>query len=198
MRVVDDDRPEILGRHVGRDGQFVGLIALQKDAIGIPIGRRVLRADAGDFQDGKESKYLHDGNTATPSAKPAAYYFVVYDFGAEYTLSSASIFGDAGGNWYSTTWTLLYWDGSDYQLAFRTEECNGNQWFTEPVNVTTSKVKIRVNGSAAGILGQQDSRRRALAPLASLRIHKLGWLEPEIRRFPPVPLYAALGPEGAG
>jgi len=109
-----------------------------------------LSADCGGFQAGKEVGYLHDENIATPTAKAASSIWVEYDFGAEYTITLAKLFGDSSGSWNSQAWTLQAWNGSSYVDVFTNSSCFGLQWFEKTVNVTASKAKVTINGTASG------------------------------------------------
>jgi hypothetical protein len=60
------------------------------------------------------------------------------------------LFGDDGGNWNSQTWTLQYWNGSSYVDVFTDSACFGTQWFEQTIDVTTSRVKVTINGTGAG------------------------------------------------
>ena len=70
-----------------------------------------------------------------PTAKGAGDIWVEYDFGAEYVLSSARLFGDNGGSWNSQDWTLQAWDGDSYVDVFTSVDCFGSQWFEEAIDV---------------------------------------------------------------
>jgi hypothetical protein len=65
-------------------------------------------------------------------------------------LNSARLFGDDEGTYNSQSWTLEVWNGSSYTAVFTDSACFGTQWFEETMDVTTSRIKVTINGTASG------------------------------------------------
>jgi hypothetical protein len=73
-----------------------------------------------------------------------------FDLGASYALTQARLFGDTGGSWQSSTWTLRYKQtaGGSWSTAFSGSNAFGNQWFTNALSVTARFVQLEVKGTA--------------------------------------------------
>jgi len=106
--------------------------------------------DCGGLQDGKIIGFIHDDSTDTPTARNQDHIWIEYDFGVNYILSSARLYGDGAGGWNSQEWALQVHDGTNYVTVFTNSPCYGTQWYEQALSVTTSKAKVIVNGTTNG------------------------------------------------
>lgn len=104
-------------------------------------------ADSGNWgTNGNVLTNLYDGSTTTVStAGSTASAWVEFTFSASKNLVTAKLYGNNDGTNGSGTWTLQYWNGSSYVDAFTNSPCQGLQWYTVNINVTTNKVKVIIN-----------------------------------------------------
>jgi len=109
--------------------------------------------DSGDFHALYPVTHLWDEDVSDNgiSGGLAGSLWVEFDLGAQYDLTSAKIYGDNYGNWYSLNWTMEYKveSGDSYSTAFSEQDCFGLQWFTEEFTVTGRYVKFTVVGNAS-------------------------------------------------
>jgi F5/8 type C domain len=75
-----------------------------------------------------------------------ASFWIEFDLGRLHDLTSARLFGDAEGNWWSTTWTLRYRQnlGDPWSTAFENTTAFFNDWSTRLVPVTARYVRVEV------------------------------------------------------
>jgi hypothetical protein len=96
---------------------------------------------------------LFDSDTTTEDGSTGnagiSSFWVEFDFGSSYNLSSSHLFGDADGTWVCSTWTLEYKQNQtdSYATAFTNAPCNQNQWFIQSLTQTARYVKVTVNST---------------------------------------------------
>ena len=101
-----------------------------------------------------------------------------FDFGQNYDLTSARLFGDANGGWVSTSWQLQYKinTGDPWTTAFSDVNALLNDWVTEELEVTARYVRVEVFGNPAThareleIYGTASTTPQAPASPQTLRI----------------------------
>src|SRR5207249_6557520 len=78
-------------------------------------------------------------------------FWMEFDFGALYNLTSARLFGDAKGTWWSKSWTLQYkLNPSDpWSTAFSGINAFFNNWSTQQLSTTARYVRVEVFGNPA-------------------------------------------------
>jgi hypothetical protein len=82
----------------------------------------------------------------------ASSFWVEFDFGQPYALSTARLFGDIDGNWSSSSWSLQYkQNASDaWTSAFTNANAFMNDWSSQTLsNITARYVRVTVNGNTA-------------------------------------------------
>ena len=102
--------------------------------------------------DGCLQTYLGGQPACTAGAANIDSFWLSFDFGQAYTLSQARLFGDAGGNWVSSSWTLEYRLnlGDPWTPAFSNKNAFTNNWVNEPLSVTARYVRVTIYGNPNG------------------------------------------------
>src|SRR6266850_1966719 len=114
-------------------------------------------ANSGNFDPNNPVTHLWDGCLqGTPSCTAGAFgipsFWIEFDLGSLYDLTSARLFGDATGQWWSTTWQLQYRQSpSDpWSTAFSGVNAFMNDWSTQSLTVTARYVRVEVFGNPNG------------------------------------------------
>jgi hypothetical protein len=112
-------------------------------------------ANSQNFASDHPIEHLWDG---CPDATPAcssgnmgvSSFWVEFDFGQQYSLSSARLLGDADGTWTSNSWTLKVRNNptDSWQTAFLNINAFSNDWSTQSLTVAARFVRVEVAGSA--------------------------------------------------
>jgi hypothetical protein len=87
----------------------------------------------------------------TTGAGNISSFWVEFDFGQSYTLTSARLFGDNDGNWVSSSWSLQYKQNATdpWTSAFTNTNALANDWFIQPLSVSARYARVTVNGNTA-------------------------------------------------
>jgi hypothetical protein len=91
-----------------------------------------------------------DGTAACTPGAAAYSFWVEFDFGSPYTLTTARLFGDADGKWTSNSWDFQYKQNAAdaWQSAFTDSNALGNQCFPVSLNnVTARYARVTVHGN---------------------------------------------------
>jgi F5/8 type C domain len=85
----------------------------------------------------------------TAGAGNIASFWIEFDLGKLHDLSSVRLFGDANGNWWSTTWTLEYKQnlGDPWSTAFKNVSAFLNDWSTQSLHIAARYVRVTVSGN---------------------------------------------------
>jgi F5/8 type C domain-containing protein/fibronectin type III domain protein len=85
------------------------------------------------------------GNGSAPS------FWVEFDLGQKFNLSSARLFGDTDGTWTSSSWTLQYRQNTadSWTTAFSGANAFLNGWSTQPLSIAGRYVRVEVAGNTA-------------------------------------------------
>lgn len=102
-------------------------------------------------------EHLWDGCLAGSSACSsgngnASSFWIEFDFGQQYTLTSARLFGDADPNWTSQSWTLKYRSNQSdsWQTAFSSANAFLSDWSSQSLAVLARYVRVEVAGNSVG------------------------------------------------
>lgn len=78
-----------------------------------------------------------------------ASFWIEFDLGKLHDLTSARLFGDASGEWWSTSWSLKYKQnlGDPWTTSFENTIAFFNDWSTRSVPVTARYVRVEVLGN---------------------------------------------------
>jgi hypothetical protein len=90
--------------------------------------------------------------TGSAGSANIASFWVEFDFGQNYDLTSAQLFGDAKGSWVSNTWEFKFkQDISDpWNTAFSNINVFFNGWSTQDIfNIVTRYVRVEVYGASS-------------------------------------------------
>lgn len=92
---------------------------------------------------------LEDSPQCTAGAGNITSFWVEFDLGKLYDLTSARLFGDANGDWWSTSWALKYKQSSEdpWTAAFENTTAFFNDWSTRLVPFTARYVRVEVLGN---------------------------------------------------
>jgi hypothetical protein len=76
-------------------------------------------------------------------------FWIEFDLGKPHELTSARLFGDADGNWLSTSWTLEYKQnvGDSWSPAFKNINALRNDWSAQSLSGTGRYVRVQVFGN---------------------------------------------------
>lgn len=93
--------------------------------------------------------YLDNKPVCTAGAGSIESFWLAFDFGQVYELSQGRLFGDTGGNWHSSTWSLDYRADPDdpWQPAFSKRNAFVDSWVTEPLSIKARYVRVTVYGN---------------------------------------------------
>jgi hypothetical protein len=92
-----------------------------------------------------------DGTSACSSGNTgASSFWIEFDLGQQYTLTSARLFGDADGSWTSSGWSLKFRinPSDSWQTAFSGINAFLTGWSTQSLAVTARYVRVEVAGNA--------------------------------------------------
>jgi hypothetical protein len=113
-------------------------------------------ANSQNFAPDHQVEHLWDGCTDGTAACTAgntgvSSFWIEFDFGQQYDLTSARLFGDADGGWTSTSWNLHYRNSlaETWQTAFSGVNASLTGWSTQSLAVAARYVRIEVTGNAA-------------------------------------------------
>jgi hypothetical protein len=93
-----------------------------------------------------------DGTPACSAGNSnASSFWIEFDFGQKFNLSSARLFGDADGTWSSSSWTLRYRENAadSWMTAFSGVNAFFTDWSTQPLAVAGRYVRVEVAGNTA-------------------------------------------------
>ena len=108
--------------------------------------------DSGNFTTSSPVAGLWDddtsGSTGTTAASSDNSFTVEYDLGEIHDLSQVRLFGDAGGNWVSNTYSVGVRTASSgsYTDVITDANARANQWFETSLNTQARFVKLTVVG----------------------------------------------------
>lgn len=90
-----------------------------------------------------------DPTSACTVAARAPSFWMIFDLGRDYNLTSASLFGDDVDLWYSSTWQLQYRrnESEPWTTAFSNLNSRFNGWSDQSLNVTGRYVRVEVFGN---------------------------------------------------
>jgi F5/8 type C domain len=76
-------------------------------------------------------------------------FWVEFDLDKLHDLNSARLFGDANGNWWSTTWSFEYKQnpGDSWTTSFQNANAFLNDWSTQSVSIAARYVRVTVFGN---------------------------------------------------
>ena len=109
-------------------------------------------ADSQNFTTSSPVTGLWDDDTSggagTTAASSDNSYWVEYDLGEIHDLSQVRLFGDAGGNWVSNTYSVGVRTASSgsYTDVITDANARANQWFETSLNTQAQFVKLTVVG----------------------------------------------------
>jgi len=92
-----------------------------------------------------------DTSTCTSGNTGFSSFWVEFDLGQQYNLTSARLFGDAGGSWTSQSWNLSYRTTStaSWQSAFSGANAFVSDWTTQPLTIAARYVRVEVLGNSS-------------------------------------------------
>ena len=121
------------------------------------VSSTTLIAHSNNFHSNYPADRLWDGCTDTGITPPcltasdtSSSYWVEFDFGGQYTLTSARLFGDASGIWQSRSWTLKYKANQQdpWITAFASINAAINDWITQNLAGKLARyVRVEVEGN---------------------------------------------------
>ncbi|HYR90296.1 MAG TPA: right-handed parallel beta-helix repeat-containing protein [Terriglobia bacterium] len=78
-------------------------------------------------------------------------FWIEFDFGALQNLTSARLFGDASGAWWTVSWTLQYKSNSTdpWSTAFSNANAFADNWSAQTLSVAARYVRVEVFGNPA-------------------------------------------------
>jgi len=113
-----------------------------------------MTANSQNFAPDHQIAHLWDGCTdATPACSTGntgiSSFWVEFDFGQQYSLTSARLFGDADGSWTSTSWNLHYRNSlaETWQSVFSSVNAFLTGWSPQSLTVAARYVRIEVTGN---------------------------------------------------
>ena len=149
---------------VGASGTLSGFSnEVSKTLTGTPTGppasgslaySGTMTANSQNFAADHSVDHLWDGclDGTTPCSagnSGASSFWIEFDFGQKFNLSSARLFGDADGTWTSTNWTLQYRENAaaPWMTAFSGANAFFNGWSTQPLAIAARYVRVEVAGN---------------------------------------------------
>src|SRR2546428_13712559 len=122
-----------------------------------------MTASSANFAPAEQVAHLWDGCTDSLVACMAgagniASFWVEFDFGKNYNLTTAQLFGDADGNWVSQSWQLQYkLNATDpWITAFSNVNAFMDGWSTQSLSVTARYAHVEVFGSTVPATEARD------------------------------------------
>jgi len=110
--------------------------------------------NSANFNPNNPVEHLWDGcltgsASCTAGEMGIGSFWIEFDFGALKNLTSARLFGDADGSWWSSSWTLQYKSNAadPWSTAFSNVNAFFDDWSTQSLAVTARYVRVEVFGN---------------------------------------------------
>jgi len=103
-------------------------------------------ANAANLWDGLTNNGSNDSK-----ATGAVEAWVEFDFGANFSLTTARLWEDNGGNQISH-WKVMSWNGTEWVDIFPYMESNTSGWQVAEFNITTDKIRFYAKCTSGGVV----------------------------------------------
>lgn len=114
-----------------------------------------MTANSQNFAADHSVEHLWDGcldqtPVCSTGSGGASAFWIEFDLGQQYSLTSARLFGDADGNWTTQNWSLRYKNNlsDSWQTAFAGANAFVNGWSSQALVVSARYLRVEVGGNA--------------------------------------------------
>ncbi len=113
-----------------------------------------MTANSNNFNPADPVEHLWDGCLTNDDACSSGTgtndkTWIEFDFGNNYDLITARLFGDTVGNWYSRNWSLYYKtnSGDAWTTAFSEADAFVDDWVTQSLSIKARYARVEINGN---------------------------------------------------
>ena len=143
----------------------IGAFEFSSSSTGSLAKSNTMTRNSANFSPNNAVEHLWDGclsgsASCTAGGMGIGSFWIEFDFGALQNLTSARLFGDADGTWWSYSWTLQYKSNATdaWSTAFSNVNALFDSWSTQSLSVAARYVRVEVFGNP----GTRDTEAREL------------------------------------